>query len=122
MKISEAFPSKYLKHADLQGREMKKRISYVEREQVGQNGEEKPVLHFVGEQRGLVLNKTNANSMVFAYGDDTEAWRGKEITLYPTRIDFKGRATDTIRVRPGNNGGAGALPDDDIPFAPEWRG
>jgi hypothetical protein len=121
MKISEAFPSKYLKHADLQGREVKKKIAYVQKEQVGLNGEEKPVLHFVGEQRGLVLNKTNSNTMSCAYGDDTEAWRGREITLFPTRVDFKGRPTDTIRVRVTKNG-SGALPDDDIPFAPEWRG
>jgi hypothetical protein len=99
MKISQAFPSKYLKHADLNGREVAKQIASVSQEKVGLNGDERPVLHFVGESRGFILNKTNARTMSAAYGDDTESWRGKAITLYPTRVDFRGTPTDTIRVR-----------------------
>jgi hypothetical protein len=111
MKISQAFPSKYLKHADLDGREASKKISFVEQEKVGMNGDVRPVLHFVGEERGFILNKTNARTMSAAYGDDTEGWRGKAITLYPTRVDFRGTPTDTIRVRVT----AQEL-DDSIPF------
>ena len=116
MKMSEAFPGKYLKAADLQGREATKRIAYCEKEKVGQNGDIKPVLHFTGEHQGLVLNKTNACSLSAAYGDDSESWRGREIVLYPATVDFAGKPTPTIRVRAA--GGAPAFDsfNDTIPF------
>lgn len=116
MKISEAFPGKYLRCADLQGREVKKKIAYCETEKVGMNGEEKPVLHFINEQRGMVVNKTNANTLAYALGDDSEQWRGREIVLYPTRVDFAGKPTDTIRVRAPSAVDAQAPFDDSIPF------
>ena len=36
----------------------------------------KTVLWFSGETRGLVLNKTNANSIAELYGDDSGHWVG----------------------------------------------
>ena len=100
MNISDAFPSKYLEHADLHGREVTKKIARVQMEVVGQNGDERPVLHFIGEQRGFVVNKTNATALSSVYGDDTEGWRGRDVILFPTRVDFRGTPTDTIRVKP----------------------
>src|SRR5262245_27650905 len=98
MKISEAFPSKYLKAVDLGGKTLTKRIAYCEMEKVGMNGDEKPVLHFVNEDRGLVLNKTNGNVLGDAWGDESESWRGRTIRLAPTRVPFQGKMTDSIRV------------------------
>jgi hypothetical protein len=40
MKISQAFPSKYYKADDLDGKKQTKRISYCELERVGQNNDE----------------------------------------------------------------------------------
>ena len=45
MKMSEEFPSKFLKAADLQGREVRVLMSNVEREKIGDDT--KPVLHEV---------------------------------------------------------------------------
>ena len=44
MKMSEEFPSKYLKAADLQGREVRVTMAHVEREKIGDDA--KPVLYF----------------------------------------------------------------------------
>ena len=69
MRISAAFPSKYLKAADLQGKQVTVVMSHVTMETIGDD--ERPVLYFKGKDKGLVLNKTNANTIADAFGDDT---------------------------------------------------
>ena len=54
MRISAAFPSNYIKAADLQGRNVKVKIDRIEMEEVG--GEPKPSLYFLGKDKGMVLN------------------------------------------------------------------
>ena len=97
MKISSAFPSNYLKAADLNGGNVRVTMNHVAMEDIG--GDHKPVLYFQGKERGLVLNKTNANNISIAYGDETDQWSGRELILYPTWVDFQGRSTEAIRVR-----------------------
>lgn len=101
MKISEAFPSKYLKADDLGGREVTITIDKVERVDVGTEAEPqvKPVLYFRDHKKGLVMNVTNATTMRDAYGDETDGWRGKEVILYATPVDFKGQRVPGLRVR-----------------------
>jgi hypothetical protein len=107
MKISSAFPSKFLKAEDLQKREVKVVIDRIILEDLGD--EEKPIAYFQGKQKGLVLNKTNASKIAAALGDDTDEWEGKEIILYPDVASYQGRMVDCIRVRvpaaPAEDGG-----------------
>lgn len=58
MRISSAFPSKYIKSTDLQGKQVKAVMSHVETESIGDD--DRPVLYFQNKEKGLVLNKTNA--------------------------------------------------------------
>lgn len=103
MKIGTAFPSNYIKCDDLQGRPVQVKMNYVKFEDIG--SENKAILYFIGKERGLVLNKTNANMIAELYGDETDDWSGKVIELYPTKTDFQGKRVDAIRVRdPGGNG------------------
>ena len=44
-------------------------------------------MYFEGKPKGLVLNKTNANTISDAYGDETEHWEGKEIVLYEAEVE-----------------------------------
>ena len=97
MRISEAFPSNYLRATDLQGRNVTAVIDRVELEEVGDG--HKPVVYFQGKEKGLVCNKTNANNIAQAYGDDTDGWTGGEIVLFPAMVDFQGRTVEAIRVR-----------------------
>ncbi len=97
MKISSAFPSNYIKASDLQGRPVRVRMNYVKIEKIGDD--EKPVLYFIGKEKALALNKTNANVIALMYGDDTDNWAGGEIEIYPTETDFQGKRVDAIRVR-----------------------
>ena len=101
MRISEAYPSKYLKAADLAGQDRTVSIRACIQEELGQGSEMevKPVLYFNGGQKGLVLNKTNAQAIVEDYGDDTEAWAGQEIVLFIQKVTFQGKLMPAIRVR-----------------------
>lgn len=114
MKIGSAFPSKYLKADDLQGKEVTLIIHRVEMEDVsGDNSEHKPVMYFMGKQKGLVLNKTNADTCRLAFGsDETEEWHGKSIVIYPATTNFQGRTVPCLRLRvPAEAAGV-----DDPPF------
>lgn len=101
MKTSTAFPSAYLKAADLP-RPVKVTIKHVTLDKVGDG--DKPILHFVGKDKGLVLNKTNAHRIEDATGsDEMDDWAGWSVTLYSCKVDYQGQRVDAIRVddRPG---------------------
>ncbi len=127
MRSSDAFPGTYLKAADLQGRDALVTMGLVEMKDVGQKGspEIKPVLHFHGKDKGMVLNKTNFNSIESWYGDSDD-WNGKQIILFDTLVEFKGDMVPALRVRKPAQAAAPepapepapAAPDgdDDIPF------
>lgn len=101
--INEAFPSKYLKASDLQGREVIVTMDRVDFEPVGQKKEMKAVLYFQGKDKGLVMNKTNANKITEITGSAlTEEWRGQRIRLYPSETQFGGDMVDCIRIKPLN--------------------
>lgn len=97
MKISEEFPSQYLKASDLGGREIRITMGRVEREEIGTD--KKLVLYFKGKEKGLVLNKTNANTIGDAYGDDTDEWFDQPLILFSIKTEYQGRVVDGLRCR-----------------------
>jgi hypothetical protein len=97
MDIRSAFPSRYLKAADLKGSDDKVVIGQVQMETI--SAEAQPVVYFQGKEKGLVLNKTNMETIVNMFGDETDHWIGKAITLFSTKVDFKGERKDAIRIR-----------------------
>lgn len=99
MRIGDAFPSAFLKASDLQGRSFVVTIDTVVTEEMI-DGKKKPVVHFQGTDKGLVLNMTNANAMSKAFGsDETDTWKGQSIELFASTTDFMGDVVDCIRVR-----------------------
>jgi hypothetical protein len=131
MLITQAFPSEFLKAADLQERQVPVVMDRVE---IGKVGDDiKPVLYFQGKEKGLALNKTNANTIAASYGEETDDWIGRELILYPAMVDYQGRRVPAIRVKtppsrqvrrelaPANGAGRHAQPtrpelNDEIPF------
>lgn len=126
MKVSQAYPSNYLKASDLQDRNVRVIISGYKMEKIGED--QKPVLYFKGKEKGLVMNKTNANNIAAEYGDDMDDWQGHEIILFSAWVDFQGKSVEAIRVRkpqpkdgngapaPKQSKAADAGMDDEIPF------
>ena len=130
MKVSDAFPSEFLKAADIGQSQVKVLISHVELREMT-DGENKPVVFFQNKKKGVVLNVTNANAIAQYYGDDMDLWAGKTIVLFTMMVSFQGRMQPGIRVRipgPGEGGTAQApkpapvqqsenpAMDDEIPF------
>ena len=100
IKMSQAFPSKWLRCEDLNKREVTVVIERVEMESMGQDGtDEKPVAYFKGHSKGLGLNKTNAGTIAMMLGDDTDEWLGKQVVLLPQVTTFQGRVVPCIRIR-----------------------
>lgn len=131
--INDAFPSNYLKASDLGGQQPTVTIDRVEFEAVGREKEMKPILYFVGKEKGLVLNKTNAKNVAGLTGSfETEDWTGFAIRLYATNVEFQGDTVEAIRIKAapvnGNRNAPAAvrrpveeppmepITDDDIPF------
>ena len=130
MDINDAFPSKYIKCADLKGHLVSVVIESVSIEEVGSKDkpEQKPVMFFVGKEKGMTMNKTNAMVIADMFGPETNGWMGKTITLRPDKTQFKGDIVDCIRIQVATQAAppvaaqaaapATASPnfDDDIPF------
>lgn len=98
--INEAFPSKYLKAADFGDDTPVVTISAIEFEEVGKDKEVRPILYFEGEDKGIVLNKTNATNISKAYGSETDDWIGKKVQIGTTMVDFQGQSVEAIRLYP----------------------
>ena len=100
MKLSEAYPSSFLKADDLQGRDVIATISSVELESIGQGAdkEQKLVIGFKGKEKKLVCNKTNAGTIGQLYGDETDDWIGKQVILTARDVEYQGKTTLAIRV------------------------
>ncbi len=95
--INDAFPSKYLKAADLKGKNALVTMDRTEFDMIGDD--RRLVLYFEGKEKGVVLNKTNASIIADEYGDDTDEWKGQQIILFEAMVDFKGKTVQAIRVR-----------------------
>jgi hypothetical protein len=111
-KISDRFPSRFLKAFSLNGREVVAVISHVD--EIMPDGQTKPAIHFVGGKlKPLIMNRTIANQIVDGcnLGDDPDLWKGKYVTLHLTTTDFRGEVKQVVRVKPAN----GATPSNNIP-------
>jgi len=70
-------------------------------EMQGSRGTEtKVLLSFEETGKGLILNKTNAQTIWTLYGRKTAGWRGQRIALHTERVSVAGRTYNAIRVKP----------------------
>ena len=99
MDLNDVFTSASLKASDLKGREVEVAIERYEIKDFDDGN--KIVLHFVGAEKTLICNKTNANTIADMHGTDIDGWVGKKITLFPTQTDFNGKQVPCIRVKIG---------------------
>lgn len=98
MRRDDVFPSKWIKASDLQGRQVTVTIDRLEMETIGD--ETKPVLYFIGKEKGMVLNQTNWGSIEPIAGEDTDQWHNQKVVLFPTKVQFNGKMVDAIRIMP----------------------
>lgn len=123
MRMKELYPSKYLKADDVdeQGGEVAAVIKTVKLEEMQDNEgakEDKPVLYFNNVMKGMVLNRTNADRICAVYGDESDGWRGKPVTLYTEQVTAFGKTTNAIRLRvPKPQAQKQPMPSDHLPVA-----
>lgn len=83
-----------LKAKDFVGKNLKVKISEVKIHNFEATAEHpansKPRLLFEGKEKGLVLNATNTQVMIAAYGQDGDQWVGREIGLAVKDYSDKG--------------------------------
>lgn len=102
MKSTDVFPSKYLKAEDVDGEPIVT-IASVELESMKDKSGadiQKPVIYFSETDKGLVANKTNWSLIAKQYGDESDDWIGKQITLTVMDVDSFGDIVSAIRVKP----------------------
>lgn len=105
--------SKYLKSSDLQGKRptvIIESISLLEFDDEDGKKITKPAAKLRGKEKELVLNATNVEEIIRAFGADSENWVGKSLGL-STKF-YKNFGKEGIVVSPITDDD----PDDDIPF------
>lgn len=103
MKLSEMFPSNLLKAQDVTdaGGEMPVTISKIDMKEFDTDGggkERKPIIYFANDKQ-MVCNKTNGTTLGEMFGQETDDWLGKTITLIVQNVDFGGKSTPAIRIK-----------------------
>lgn len=56
------------------------------------------IVSFQGAKKALPLNRTNAEACRAMWGDETDDWVGKRLTIYPA--DFEGKLAIRVRGSP----------------------
>lgn len=95
--------SKFLKASDLNGSKPIVEIETAEVHENTYNGEAKKqvVLSFVGKEKVLGLNVTNARRIAQLTGTtDFHQWEGYRLKLYVDQTELDGKTVDCIRIFP----------------------
>lgn len=75
------------------------KVALVKLEQDDGRAKNKGVVWFKGTERGWVLNRTNVLLLVALFGNETDAWIGKRVTLHAQAVKFGGETKNGIRVK-----------------------
>jgi hypothetical protein len=82
------FDKNYLRWFHLQGKDCTVTIEKVERDvELTMRGgitKKSGIVHFVGKEKPLVLNMTNAREIAKHLGNKPSEWLGKQVVIYPT--------------------------------------
>jgi len=108
-KLSEMYPSKYATGDDLAGKAHTLTIHRVEPQEMrpgpGSPPVNKWVMYFLHAQKGVILNRTLAEQIATILdSNDTDAWTGKKITIYPVPMTVAGQQRIAIRAKVPTNG------------------
>lgn len=132
-KVSEMIVSKFLRKEDFD----EDRICTIKgvklEDMPGDSGDQKWVLYFREEAKGMALNMTTIRVLEQAFGGDTDQWIGNRVKVFvDPNVSFGGKIVGGLRLRTSKNVAAKAAApppppepvaaggddgfDDDIPF------
>ena len=119
------YGSKYLGVPDLKGQRPRRTIGKVEVAELKEKDgttKHKRVVYFEGEDKALVLNKTNAVKLAMAFGKESADWIGARVELYSEMTSL---GKEGVRLQPLRTVAKASTPkppvndpdlDDEIPF------
>jgi hypothetical protein len=111
-RVSEIYVSNWLKAEDLVGKTVKVVIAKAGGDLLPQSDgtkQQRIIVDFVGKQKRLILNKTQAAALANIGGDDTDHWAGMEVYLSPSLAsNNKGTITILPTVIESDPAGGGA--------------
>jgi hypothetical protein len=99
-RVSEMIQSKFLRKEDFE-EDQTCTIKGVKLEEMQTSGETRWVLYFREHSKAMVLNTTAIRVLEAAYGDDSDHWVGKPVTVYvDPSVSFQGRVVGGLRLKP----------------------
>jgi hypothetical protein len=101
MKVSKMIQSKYLRKDDIED-DTPATIKKLSLEDMpGDSGDRRWVLSFRELDKGMVLNTTGIRMLEKAFGDESDDWVGKRVTIYvDPNVSYKGQVVGGLRLRP----------------------
>lgn len=117
--LDAAFPSRYLRSPDVEGKHFTATVKSVEYEKMA-DGKEKPVAYFKGMRKGVVLNKTKASFLAHAAKSrNFDDWVGIDVDICGGTTQLRGETVSCILFEKTQAHKAQevreALDDDDLP-------
>lgn len=116
--FDDLYGSKYFSVADLHGERPRRKIGKVEPAELKDKDgstKRKYICFFEGEDKPLVLNKTNATKLAQALGKDRSKWIGVSVELYAEMTSLGKEGVRLLPLRPASKPDQQPL-DDLIPF------
>src|SRR5262245_61029905 len=113
LEFDDLYGSKYLSAADLKGGTARFKIGKIDSADLPQKtGGTKGrwILCVDGEEKGLMLNKTNAVALANVFGKKPENWVGQFVELYSVMTSYG----EGVRVRPLRKPATVAEPDPEL--------
>jgi len=100
MRTGDFYQSRFIKPKDLNGPTLVE-VSHMASETFKDSPEPKPLAHFKGMRKPLVLNKTNTQALEDIAGTDLmDDWPGVKCVLVPGTTPVNGEQKPTIRIEP----------------------
>lgn len=99
-KVSEMIQSKFLRKEDFDEDRVLTIKGLRLEDMPGDSGEQKWVLYFREEPKGMALNVTTIRVLEQAYGDDSDHWVGNKVKVYvDPNVSFGGKIVGGLRLR-----------------------
>ena len=98
--FDDIYGSKYLTANDLHGEQPRRKIGKVDVAELKDkdgNTKRKYLVYFAGEEKPLVLNKTNAQKLATSFGKERSNWIGVIVELY---AEMTSLGKEGVRLRP----------------------
>jgi len=105
MNYDQMFPGRFAKAGMFEGKDVTLTIDTVYMERLdGDDGDASPIVRFKESSKGtdkqieVVINKTNVRCIMAMFGDESDNWSGKRVTLFPEK-DTSGMSDSGFCIR-----------------------